>query len=146
MALIKDIAGRDRRIVETAESSLRHDQSVVGDDNSRLPRFADVLLDKAAAEMRAGRVHAFAAAVGEPTHPTATDQLREPAWKVAGDQIAGLARADPSRDQPQLSCRPPRPADRGADRLFIIQQTKKILPALADRHVTVLDIGVGIKP
>ena len=92
MAFVEDIAGRHRRIVEPAERGLRHDQRVVGDHDARVPRLADVLLDKAAAEMRAGGMDAFAAAVGEPVDPAAADQLGEPAREIAGDQIAGFAR------------------------------------------------------
>ena len=72
MAFVEDIAGRDRRIIEPAERSLRHDQGMIGDDDARLPRLADILLDKAAAKMRAGRMDAFAAAVGEPVDPAAS--------------------------------------------------------------------------
>ena len=43
---------------------LGHDERVVGDDKAGVPRGADILFDKAAAEMRAGRMNALAAPVG----------------------------------------------------------------------------------
>ena len=65
MALVEDIAGRHRAIVEPAERRLRHHQRVVGDHERGMARGAHILLDKAFAEMRAGRMDAFAAPVGE---------------------------------------------------------------------------------
>jgi hypothetical protein len=54
VALVEDIAGRDGGVVEPAESGLRHDERVVGDDDARLPRLVDILFDKTAAKMGAG--------------------------------------------------------------------------------------------
>src|SRR5262249_6880541 len=78
VALVEHLAGRHRRIVEPAQGGLGHDQRVIGDDDPRLPRTANVLFDKAAAKMRTGGMHAFAAPVGERVDPAAADQLAEP--------------------------------------------------------------------
>ena len=102
VTLIEDIAGRDGRVVEPAECCLRHDQRVVGNDNARLSSLADVLLDKATAKMRAGRVYAFAASICEPVDAPESDELGEPTRKVPGHQVSGVAGGDPAGDQPQL--------------------------------------------
>ncbi len=146
VTFVEDVAGRDGCIVEPAESSLRHDQRMVGDDDARLPRLADVLLDKTAAKMRAGRVYALAAPIGEPTYPTASDEFAEPSRKIAGHEVPGLARSDPAGDQPEMPGRPSCPAHRGAERVLVIQQTKKIFAPLADHHVTAFEAGIGIEP
>ena len=65
VAFVENVAGRHRRVVEPAKRRLGHDQRMVGDDEARAARLADVLFDKAAAKMWAGGVHAFAAPVGE---------------------------------------------------------------------------------
>ena len=73
---------------------------------------AHVLLDKAAAEMRAGRMDAFAAPVGQRIDPGAADQFGEPAREIAGDEIAGIGRRRPARDQHQRRRRLPAPRRR----------------------------------
>src|SRR5437762_10453659 len=98
MAFVEHIAGRYAGIVDPAKRGLRHDQRVVRDNKPRVPRRPHILLDKAAAEMRAGSVDALAAPVGQRIDPAAPDQLGEPAWKIAGDEIARRGRADPARD------------------------------------------------
>ena len=97
MALVEHVAGRQRGIVEPAQRRLRHDKRVVGDDEPRVPGRAHILLDKAAAEMRAGGMDAFAAPVGQRIDPGAPDQLGEPARKIAGGEVAGDAVADAQR-------------------------------------------------
>ena len=84
VGFVEDVTCRHRRIVEAAKGRLGHDQRMIGDDDARAAGFADVLLDKAAAKMRASGVHAFAAAVGERADPCAADQLGQPAGKIAG--------------------------------------------------------------
>src|SRR5437763_636765 len=146
MTLVENIPGRDGRIVEPAEGGLRHDQRMVSDDDVRLPRLTDVLLDETAAKMRAGRMYALAAAIGEPADPAAPDEFAEPPRKIAGHDVPGLARSDPAGDQPEMPGRPPRPAHRGAERVLIIQQTEKILASLADNDVSPFDCGIGVEP
>jgi hypothetical protein len=65
MAFIEDITRRHRRIVEPAQRRLRHYQCMVGYYDARVPCRSHILFDKTATEMRAGRMDAFAAAVGE---------------------------------------------------------------------------------
>ncbi len=146
VTFVEDIAGRDGCIVEPAESGLRHDQRMVRDDDARLPRLADVFLDETAVKMRAGRVYALAAAIGEPTDPAAADELGEPTRKIAGHQVAGLARDDPARDQPEMPGRPSRPAHRSAEGILVVKQTEKILTSLADYHVAAFESGIGVEP
>jgi len=121
MAFIEDIAGWYRRVVQPTERRLRHHERVVGDNNARLPCLADVFLDKAAAEVRASRVHAFAAPIRQPSDPPSPNKLGEPARKITRDQVAGLARRNPARYQPQISYRPSRPARGCANGLLEIQ-------------------------
>src|SRR5580693_348555 len=146
MALVEDIAGRNGCIVEPAECGLRHDQRMVGDDDARLARLADVLLDETAAKMRAGRVYALAPAISEPADAAAPNEFAEPPRKIAGHEISGLARADPPGDQPEMPGRPARPAHSGAERVLVIQQTKKILPSLADHDTAAFELGIGVEP
>ena len=146
MTLVENIAGRDGRIVEPAEGGLRHDQRMVSDDDVRLPRLTDVLFDKTAAKMRAGRVYALAAAIGEPADPAAPDELAEPPWKIAGHEVPGLASSDPAGDQPEMAGRPSRPAHRGAERVLVIQQTEKILAPFADHDIAPFECRIGIEP
>src|SRR5262245_36933049 len=145
MTFIEHIASRDDRVIEPAEGSLRHDQRVVGDDNPRLSCLSDVLLDKAAAKMRAGRVHAFAAPIGEPVDPAASDQLGKPAWEVSRGQVSCLARGDPARDQSEMPGGSSRAADCRADRLLVVQQTEEIFTSLADYDPAALDLGIGVE-
>src|SRR4051794_21518462 len=98
VAFVEDIAGRDGGVVEPAERGLRHDERVVGDDDARLPRLADILFDKTAAKMGAGRVYALAAAIGEPADPASSDEFAEPPRKITGHQVPRLARNDPTGD------------------------------------------------
>src|SRR5271170_2489635 len=119
---------------------------MVSDDDARLPRLADVLLDKTAAKMRAGRVYALAAAIGQPTDPAAPDKLAEPPRKIAGHEVPGLACSDPAGDHPEMPGRPSRPAHCGAERVLVIQQTEKILAALADHDVAPFECGIGVEP
>src|SRR6516164_8505683 len=132
MTLVEDIAGRHRCIVEVAESRLRHDQGMVGHDDARVTRLADVLLYKAAAEMWADRVNTLATPIGEPADPPSADQLGKPTWKIAGNQITSVGCGDPARDQPQMADCPTRAVHRGGDCILIVQQTQKILPAFAN--------------
>ena len=120
MAFVEDIAGRNSRIIEPAESGLRHHQGVVGDNNLRLPCLANVLFDKAAPKMRTGRVHALAAAIGQPADPTAPNELGEPAGKVAGHQITRLGRSDPAGYQSEMAGGSCRAAHWRADRVLIV--------------------------
>ncbi len=143
--LVEHIAGRHRRVVEPAECGLGHDERMIGDDDPRAAGLADVLLDKAAAKMWAGGVHAFAAAVGERADPRAPDQLGEPAGEVAADQVARLARGDPARHQPELRRGPPRPGHRTRSSLLIVQQAQEILPSLADDDAAALGVRVGVE-
>jgi hypothetical protein len=99
VTFIEDIAGRHRRVVEPAERRLRHHQRMVGDNDAGVARRAHVLLDKAAAEMRAGRMDALAAPVGQRIDPPAPDQLGEPAREIAADEVARCGVANPARDQ-----------------------------------------------
>src|SRR5271166_2492676 len=145
MALIKHIAGRNGCIVEPAESGLCHHQCVISDDDARLPRLADILLDKAAAKMRAGRVNALATTIGQPADPAASDELGKPAREIAGHEIPGLACGDPASDQPEMSGRSPRPAHCRAERVLVIQQAEKILPPLADHDISPFDNRIGVK-
>jgi hypothetical protein len=101
MALVEHIAGRQGGIIEAAQCRLRHYKRVVGDDEPRVPCRAHILLDKAAAEMRAGGMDAFAAPIGQRIDPGAPDQLGEPAREITGDEIAGGGRRGPARDQHQ---------------------------------------------
>src|SRR5689334_9192193 len=126
MALVEDITGRNGRIVEPAERGLRHDERMIGDDDPRLPRPANVLLDETAAKMRAGRVDALAAAVGEPSDPAASDEFGEPAREIARHEVARLAGNNPARDQPKMPGRPSRPSHRSTERVLVIQQTEKV--------------------
>ena len=102
MALVEHIARRHRRIVEPAQGRLGHHQRMIRDDDPRLARRADILFDKAAAEMRAGGMNAFPAPIGQRIDPAAADQLGEPAREIAGHQITGIGCGDPAGDQPQL--------------------------------------------
>ena len=145
VAFVEDIAGRDGRIIEPAESGLRHDQRMISDNDARLPRLADVLLDETAAKMRAGRVYALAAAIGQPTNPAATDEFGEPAREISRHQVPGRGCSDPPGDQPEMPGRPSRPAHRGAERVLVIQQAEKILTALADHDVAAFARGIGIE-
>src|SRR5215472_17611650 len=121
MAFVEDIARRDSRIIEPAESGLCHHEGVVGDNNPSLPCLANVLFDKAAPKMRTGRVHALAAAIGQPADPSASDELGKPAGKVAGHQVTRLSRSDPAGDQPEMAGRSCRAAHWRADRVLIVQ-------------------------
>ena len=145
MTLVEDVTGRDGRVVEPAESRLRHDEGMVGDDNAGLPCLANVLFDKTAPEMRTGRVHAFAAAVGEPVDAPAAYELGEPARKVSRDHISGVACGDPTGDQPQMRQRFPRPHQCGANRLLVIQQTEEVFAPLADDDTASFQLGIGVE-
>ena len=90
MAFVEYIAGRHGGIVEPAERGLRHDKSVIGDDDPGIACAADILLDKATTKMLAGGMDALAAAVGEAIDATTADQFGKPAGEIAGDQITRL--------------------------------------------------------
>src|ERR1700757_3429857 len=105
MAFVEDVAGRDRRVVEAAESRLRHHQRMIGNNDPRLACLADVLFDETATKMRTGRMHAFAAAIGKPTHPAASNELAEPSRKIAGHQITAFSCSNPARDQAEMAWR-----------------------------------------
>ena len=72
---------------------------MIGDDDPGIACAADILLDKAATEVLAGGMDAFAPAVGEAIDATTADQFGKPAGKVAGNQIARFGGEDPSRHQ-----------------------------------------------
>ena len=146
VAFVENVTGRHRRIVQPAQRRLGHDQGMVGDDEARATRLANVLFDKAAVKMRAGGMHAFAAAVGERADPPAADQLGEPAGKIAAHQISGLAGGDPARHQPELRRRPTRPRHRRRGGFLVIQQAQEILPPLAHDDAAPLFIRVGVQP
>src|SRR6516165_1649585 len=99
-----------------------------------------------ATTMRAGRVYAFAAAVGEPVDAPESDELGEPTRKVPGDQVSGVAASDPAGDQPQLRQRFSRPHQRRADRLLIVQQAEEIFAPLADDNAALFQRGIGVEP
>ena len=120
VTFVEDIAGRHGCVVEPTECGLGHDQRMVGDDDARLSCLANVLLDKAAVILRAGRVDAFAAAVGKPVDAAKSDQLGEPAREVSGHQISRVGRGDPAGDQPELRQRFPRPHQCRTEGLLII--------------------------
>ena len=139
MALVEDIAGRQGGIVEPAERRLRHDQRMVGDDEPRMAGGAHVLLDKAAAEMRAGGMDAFAAPVGQRIDPGAPDQLGEPARKIAGRR--GRRKRSPMPSARSAPAPPPTAAaraERRARRVLVIQQAQEIFAALADHDAAAL--------
>ncbi len=150
MALVEDVAGRHGGIVEPArhcpQRRLRHDERVVGDDEARVPGGAHVLLDEAAAEMRARRMDAFAAPVGQRIDPAPPDQLGQPARKVTGGQVAGSGRRCPARDQHQRRRRvSPARRDR-ARRVLVIQQAQEILAPLADDDAAALLRRFRVEP
>src|SRR5271169_5163127 len=142
MAFVENIAGRNGCIVEPTKSGLRHDQRMIGHNDPGLPRLADVLFDEAAAKMRAGRVYALAAAIGQPTNPAAPDELGKPAREIARHQVPGPGRSDPPGDQPEMAGRPSRPGHRGTERVLVIQQAEKILTALADHDIAAFELGI----
>ena len=147
MALVEHVAGRHGGVVEPAQRRLRHDQRVVGDDEAGVAGGAHVLLDKAAAEMRAGGMDAFAAPVGQRIDPAAADQLgraspenrrrrgRRPRWPTIQRAISTSGAAD---------CAPR--AEAAARRILVIQQAEEILAALADHDAAALLRRVGIEP
>ena len=90
-------------------------------------------------------MNALAAAIGEPTNPAASDKFAKPAREISRHQVPGPGRSDPSGNQPEMPGRPSGPAHCGAERVVVIQQADKILPALADHDIEAFELGIGIE-
>ena len=146
VALVEDIAGRHGCIVEPAERGLCHHQRVVGDDDARLPRLADVLFDETAAKMRAGRMDALAAPIGEPIDPAAPDEFGEPAREIARHQVAGPASRRSTGRSARDAGRPSRPAHRGVAPRPRNSAGRENSPAPCGSRRGGVCTGIGVEP
>ena len=134
MALVEHVAQRPRGVVEAAHRRLHHHQRMVGDHDVGLARAADGAFDEALPVVRAGRVDAFAAPVGEPRDAAAAEQVEQPGRQVAADHVAVAAVERPARQQAEADGVLGRQA--GAHhRLLEVQQAEIVLAALADHHL-----------
>src|SRR5205085_8850264 len=75
VALVEDEPRRQASVVEPAERRLDHHERVVGDDDAGAARLAHAPLDEAAPVMRAARMDALAAPVGEAERTAAPQQV-----------------------------------------------------------------------
>src|SRR3546814_15982083 len=87
VALVEDQPRRGGAAVTRARR-LHHRQRMVGDDDVGLRRGARRMFDEAFAEMRATRIDALAAPVGERGGAVAADQRGQQAGQVAADPVA----------------------------------------------------------
>src|SRR3546814_11415242 len=90
VALVEDQPRRGGAAVTRARR-LHHRQRMVGDDDVGLRRGARRMFDEAFAEMRATRIDALAAPVGERGGAVAAEQRGQPAGQVAADPVAVAA-------------------------------------------------------
>src|SRR6185369_5106565 len=101
-----------------------HDESVVGDDDVRLPARPLGAFDEAAAVMRAAGVNAFAAPVGERRRSRAAEQARKPAGQVAANHVSVLGIGGPSADELGEDRRPAR--ESALKRVLEVQQAEVV--------------------
>src|SRR3546814_19387015 len=117
---------------------------MVGDDDVGLRRGARRMFDEAFAEMRATRIDALAAPVGERGGAVAAEERGEPAGQVAADHVAVAAVGGPARDELR--------EDRGAARKAALQrhlevaQAEIIFAPLAPDDLLAVRRGVGVEP
>src|SRR6202040_2459201 len=108
-----------------------HDEGVVGDDDARPPSLAHAALNEAFVVMRARRMNALAAPVGEPERAAATEHVGKPAGKIAAaDDVAVLGAAEPAREQAERH-RVGGTQRQSGDGLFEIEEADVVLPSLA---------------
>ncbi len=138
MPFVEHVAQRHRRIVKAAAPvpvvrRLRHHQGVVGEHQIGGAGAADRVLHEAAAPMRAGGMDALPAPVGERAERGRPEQLGQPAGQVAALDVAAGADQRPAGDQAERDQRAgwASTAERGAHRVFQIEQAEVVLPALA---------------
>ena len=95
---IEDIAGRQQVVSFGAESSLNHDQCMIGDNQISLARAVHAALDKATSIVGTGRVDAFAAPIGKAQRLAPADQIHKPGREVAA-KIAVSRRGRPAQQK-----------------------------------------------
>ena len=133
--LVEDITGRHRVVVEPTPRRLGHHQRMVGHHEFSGAGAANGMFHEAAPPMRAGRVDALAASVGECIQRGAAEQFGEPAGQVAALDVAVLRRHRPARDQTERDQpRRRKAAGRAGGRVLQVQQAQIILPPLAHHH------------
>ena len=100
MRFIKDVAQRTR-FAFTSKSCLDQHQSMVGDDDFRVPGAAHRMFDKAFAVMGARRIDAFTPGICQIGRRIASEKMNQPRRKITADHIAVSATFDPARNQAQ---------------------------------------------
>ena len=119
-----------RRRIGPSPRGIDHHQGMVGDHQVGLAPRPLGAFDEAFAVMRAPRIDAFAAPVGQCRRPCAPEQARQPAGQIAADHVAVLGVGGPAPDQMRQYRRPP--GERALHRIFQIEQAQIILAPLAD--------------
>ena len=110
-----------------------HHQRVIGDHQIGLGAGPRRAFDEAAAIMRAGRIDALAAAIGQPGKTGAAKQRRQPARQIAANHVAIARIFGPAFGQPRKHRRTP--AETALHRVFQIEQAQIILAAFAHHHL-----------
>ena len=125
------------------------DQRMVGDRQIGVAGAPRRAFDEAAAPVAAGRMHAFAAPVGERGEPPAAGDPGEPAGEVSPRQVAVAGAGDPARDQPVADAGRAH-AGQGAvaeprRRVLEIEEAEIVLAALADDDLAALVVDARVE-
>jgi hypothetical protein len=145
VALVEDQAAGQRPFLARATGGLDQDKGVVGDHRPGVAGAPDAALDEALAVVRASRIDAFAAAVGEALRAPAPGQLGQPAGEIAAGHVAVAAARRPAGHEPH-GHGIGRARREAVHRLLEVQQAEIVLAALADDHLLGLLAGLRVEP
>ena len=142
MALVEDVAGRAVRGFAPARG-VDHHQRVVGDDDVRVGRGARGALDEAFPVVRAARIDAFAAPVGERGGAVAAEQRRQPTGQVAADHVAVGGIGAPARDELRQHRRAPREA--ALQRVLQVEEAEIVLASFPRHDPLAPEHRIGVE-
>ena len=129
---VKDDARRAACFLAPARC-VDHHQRMVGDDDVGLCRGTAGPLDEAFAVMRAARIDALAAPVGERGRAVAPEQGRQPAGQIAADHVAIGSEGRPTCDQ-MCEDRCP-PCKTALQRVFKVQKAEIVFAPFSDDNL-----------
>ena len=130
-----------RQIAFRALAGLVEHQSMVGDNQAGVARVADVLFNPAFAVVRAARIEAFAALVGQVCRDLGSKQVDQPGRKIPPDHVAAAAAFRPARCDDKPDAFPIRQPP-GLTCFLQIKQAKVVFSPFAHHHGAILGAGL----